>query len=354
MEQYYAHYGYNTNVTVGIVGRGIDCEDAELDDNYVGGYDLKDNDTSPCHEGDKMTHEDKVALTLTAETNNNEHASGMVNTPFRAYRSWSSDMVETIHRAIDDGCDILSISRYHQYESQELRDAIDRAVSEDVLILMSSGNNGSKKPEYWQYPAVYNECLSVGAVQPFLGDPEDLRVAGYSNYGEAVDLVAPGVGLLIESGDDTHMNFGGTSGSCPVAAGVAAAVQEATGLKGQNLKQRLLSTAQDIGEPEAKQGAGMVDAAEACGLHETEDDGTNNSQTMQTIVIEGTGPAAQYNLSVSGSLEKSTTEVANINTNDTIDGSTASGEVGLAADAYRFDGAVESLEVDGHARVYFQ
>jgi serine protease len=288
-----------------------------------------------------------VALTLAGETNNNQDASGVINTPIRAYRSWDSDLDEAIHQAIDDGCDILNVSRYHRYESQSLRDAVDRAVSEDMLIIQSAGNNETDDPAEWNYPGVYDECLSVGAVREPFNEGGDMELAGFSNYGEAIDLAAPGTNIVIEPAGEDNRYFGGTSAAAPITAGVAAAVQETMGLTGQDLKRQLLDTAQPIEESSYRQQAGMVNAAVATEIY-------NQNGNMKTIIIEGTGPAAQYEFSVTGSLEKTTTEEANKNDNDYINGSTATGEVGSGADAYNYDGFVDSMEIDGHAIVRFE
>ncbi|WP_435077167.1 polysaccharide deacetylase family protein [Halococcus sp. AFM35] len=71
----------------------------------------------------------------------------------------------------------------------------------------------------------------------------------------------------------------------------------------------------------------------------------------QTLTIEGTGSRASYRFSVSGDLEKSTANGANINGNDEISGSSASGVVGISADSYTFSGELIAFDLDGRANV---
>lgn len=80
---------------------------------------------------------------------------------------------------------------------------------------------------------------------------------------------------------------------------------------------------------------------------------TAKDTKMNVITISGTGEPAQYELSVTKALEKSTANGANTNEGDEIDGTTATGEVGTRADSYAYTGTIESLEIDGHARVTF-
>ena len=71
----------------------------------------------------------------------------------------------------------------------------------------------------------------------------------------------------------------------------------------------------------------------------------------RVLTIEGTGPRATYEFSVSGDLEKSTANGGSINGNDEISGSSASGEVGIGADSYAFSGEIVGMTVDGDAAV---
>ena len=60
------------------------------------------------------------------------------------------------------------------------------------------------------------------------------------------------------------------------------------------------------------------------------------------ISFIGTGPYAEYSLSVGGNLEKSNANGANRNDPDTISGSTASGYVHSGTDSYTFSGGLKT------------
>lgn len=87
------------------------------------------------------------------------------------------------------------------------------------VALFASGNNG------WQYdvPGMYGRVIAVGAFGP------DNKLAGYSNYGDWVDVLAPGGGdgnsnqlIMSTLPGNAYGLAGGTSMACPHAAGVAA------------------------------------------------------------------------------------------------------------------------------------
>lgn len=64
------------------------------------------------------------------------------------------------------------------------------------------------------------------------------------------------------------------------------------------------------------------------------------------LVIEGTGEATSYTFTVSSGLSKATVGPANLNGNDEIVRQSATGEVGISADAYIFNGPLYSFDFD--------
>jgi hypothetical protein len=75
-------------------------------------------------------------------------------------------------------------------------------------------------------------------------------------------------------------------------------------------------------------------------------DGFDSSEPTRSVSIVGTGPRVEYELSVSGELEKSTARDGSINSSDEISESTASGYVLGGTDSYRFAGEITDLAID--------
>ena len=75
-------------------------------------------------------------------------------------------------------------------------------------------------------------------------------------------------------------------------------------------------------------------------------------QYPNILSIRGTGSRADYTISVSGTLEKSTANGGTTGSSDSISGSSATGYVWGGTDSYTFSGELRDISVDGDATVY--
>ena len=76
------------------------------------------------------------------------------------------------------------------------------------------------------------------------------------------------------------------------------------------------------------------------------DPGSFGGPSENTITFDGRDGRGSYELTVSGDIAKSTDNGASIDPNDTIEGSTAAGQVNGGRDSYVFDGEIESISAD--------
>ena len=135
-----------------------------------------------------------------------------------------------------------------------------------LLLVAATGNDrqdkkgtGGKRLTVG-YPAKYDSVLGVGAT-----DRLD-TIAQFSNTGEGVDLVAPGVGILSTYRANRYRELSGTSQACPHVAGVAALLKSyRSTLSNENIKKVLLGTADPLGMEESDDvyGAGLLNATGA-------------------------------------------------------------------------------------------
>ena len=157
-----------------------DDENGYIDDIY--GYNFIYNNGDPMDDYGHGTHCSGI---IAARGNNNCDITGICwNTRIMAlkflglFREGStSDAVLAIYYAVENGADVISNSWSTPGESQLLKDAIDYAYSQGVIIVASAGNDGINVP---QYPACYTNVISVAAT-----DSDDQRWR-YSNYGDWV------------------------------------------------------------------------------------------------------------------------------------------------------------------------
>lgn len=115
--------------------------------------------------------------------------------------------------------DIISMSLGGPDDIQPLHEAVQYAVSADILVVCAAGNDGdgSGDTNEYAYPASYPEVVSVGAFDTFW-----MEVAAFSNSNGEVDLVAPGCGILSTYLAGGYAKASGTSMAAPHVAGGAA------------------------------------------------------------------------------------------------------------------------------------
>jgi subtilisin family serine protease len=170
-------------------------------------------------------------------------------------------VASAIHYAASHGAKIINMSFGGPETFSGIRTAIDYAVARDVLLVASAHN---KSEAGYNYPAVYQDVLAVGAT-----DPDDKR-ASLSNYGSWVDISAPGQAVVSTVPGGGTLAVSGTSQASPIVAGVAALVKSAHPTwTAEQVRTQLLATADDLnaGNPEyaGLLGAGRVNAARAVG-----------------------------------------------------------------------------------------
>ena len=151
-----------------------------------------------------------------------------------------SALIEGIYYAADNGADIINLSLGSTYENPLTKDALDYATSLGVIVVAASGNDGTNEAFY---PAAFDTTISVSAVG------QDTLVAEYSNFGDTIDISAPGTEIVTTTINNGYGTVSGTSFAAPQVAGVLALMLSYfTEMERIEIIQRLLLSSVDQGD----------------------------------------------------------------------------------------------------------
>jgi hypothetical protein len=161
-------------------------------------------------------------------------------------------LAQGVLEAVDGGARVLNISLGGAGDSPVLRDAIAYAQEQGAVVVAAAGNDGAAE---LLYPARYPGVLAVGAVDA------NGRQLYFSNRGDTLDVVAPGLGVEAASPEGEAVLFSGTSAAAPVVAGAIAGIwSESPELSAREVEALLVRYADDAGAPgrDDQYGAGVL------------------------------------------------------------------------------------------------
>ncbi len=214
---------------------------------------------------DEYDHGTAVSGVIAAEQNNGLGISGLAyNSKIMTCRVFdvtgnasASDIAAAIIYATLNGAKVLNFSFGEKYSSPLMHDAIKFAFSQGVIMVASSGNDGSDAPHY---PSDYPEVISVGG-----SDSQGKRWKD-SNFGGNLCLLAPAQSIITTTPNKSYGMKSGTSLSAPyVSAAIALMLEKNSNLTFYDIKSILMTTAQNI-DPDGWNyytGAGILDVASA-------------------------------------------------------------------------------------------
>ncbi len=250
--------------------------------------------TRDSHANDDEGHGTHVASTIAEATNNSEGVAGLcfqcglmpVKVLNRAGVGGFLGIAEGIDYAVNHTLNgqrpvkVINLSLGGDTESQAVREAVNRAVAAGVVVVAAAGNESRGTVSF---PASLPNVIAVGAVDA------RKQKASYSNFGTALDVVAPGGdndrdddnngfadGVLQQTFDPRAASRGiftafiylfidGTSQATPHVAALAALLMRQGITDPAAVKKAIESTAEDLGPPgrDDQYGYGLIRPAEA-------------------------------------------------------------------------------------------
>ncbi|MES2592666.1 MAG: S8 family peptidase [Bacteroidota bacterium] len=189
--------------------------------------------------GPDALHGSHVAGIVAAVRNNNIGIKGVANNvkimTLRAVPNGDErdkDIANAIRYAVDNGASVINMSfgKYYSPDKKLVDEAVQYALSKDVLLVHAAGNDSKNSDVELSFP---NRELSSGTIVPNWlevganGYKKGKNIIGsFSNYGKTkVDLFAPGVEIYSTVPDNKYIIESGTSMASPAAAGVAALIR---------------------------------------------------------------------------------------------------------------------------------
>lgn len=223
-------YATGRGIKIGILDQGVDVNHIDLSQNISPLSFDTESGTSPAKLfGDHGTHCAGIAA---AVRNNGIQVAGVA--PDAKIVSISNSLAGTSNSrlkradgivwAYKNGVDVISNSWGSSTEHAAINEAIADAFKygregKGCIIVFAAGNDGNIFPV--AYPANCNDkIIAVGALD------RDGTIASFSQTGDKLDVVAPGVEVLSTIPNNDTISWKGTSMACPHVAGLAALILE--------------------------------------------------------------------------------------------------------------------------------
>ena len=250
-------------VVVAVIdGDGVDLAHPELQGKIFAAYDAVSDDSIPELENQYNRHNTPCVGLIAAATNNASGVAGVgfntkvlpIKIGFGATEFGFNTSLRTLSNAAE------RILREPKIVAVSMSYGGPATLAEqDVYFSMTTGRGdkgvalfaaaGNSTSTAFRYPALFPFVTAIGASNSID------ELAYFSNYGEKLAIVAPGLDILTidnqgsagyTSGDYT--NFGGTSAACPITVGVAALVASVdSNLTAQQIINTICTTADKVG-----------------------------------------------------------------------------------------------------------
>jgi len=228
-----------TGITVAVIDMGVDPSHPALQSSLVSGFNFISNVSDPSELVD-LSPAMAAALTQSTtsildgppgEFGHGTMTAGLVhlvapNAHIMSLKAFAGDgssdlfnIVRAIYYAADNGANVISMSFEISQSSPALQNAIQYALSKNVVVVASSGNDGG---QILVFPSAYNSVIGVGSTSN-----SDVK-STFTNFGtNSVFIAAPGEGVITTYPGGNYAAGWGTSFSTPLVAGEAALVLQA-------------------------------------------------------------------------------------------------------------------------------
>jgi subtilisin family serine protease len=274
-------YTAGSGVTIAILDSGTDGTHPDLAAAMVPGWNMVNGNSDT---RDVYGHGTQTAGTAAAIGNNGQGVAGVAwqakIMPVRVsdstgYAYWST-MASGITWAADNGARVANLSFQNTCGSATVANAAQYLRNKGGVAVIAAGNTSGQIADA---PSSAVTCVSAT-------DGND-NLTGWSSWGQAVDVAAPGAGIITTTVGGGYGSVSGTSFSAPITSAIYALMMAANpSLTPGQLDSILFSTATDLGSGgyDVYYGAGRVNAAAA--VAKAKQSSTVDS-TAPTVAVSG-------------------------------------------------------------------
>lgn len=214
------NYSYKgTNIKVAVLDTGVDTSHSDL--NLAGGYNFIDNNSNYNDDNGHGTHVAGIIAAL-------DNQFGVVGVAPKADlfalkfldqngEGTTADLAKAIDWSIENKMDILNMSFGYSGYDPVINELIRIAYQNGILIVGAAGNEGINSISY---PANLSSVIAVGAIN------EQKEKAPFSNYGNQLEVVAPGVNIYSTYKNNSYAYLDGTSMASAYVSGYLALLKE--------------------------------------------------------------------------------------------------------------------------------
>ena len=223
-----------SGITVAVIDTGIDTDHPEFagriseysynatEDKIVKDYVLEDGSYDWSLVEDEQGHGTAVSGALAAASNDSGMAGVAPAVTVVVIKAEcnedgvferTSDLVFGLYYAVERDVSVVNMSFGYDGLDNPFAAAVDLAYDSDVICVAAAGNNSTAS---LSWPAADEKVIGVGSLAE-----DSWELADYSNYGDNVDICAPGKTYTTAVGGEYALKWG-TSLSAPLVSGAVA------------------------------------------------------------------------------------------------------------------------------------
>ncbi|MEE3468230.1 MAG: S8 family serine peptidase, partial [Eubacterium sp.] len=232
----YAAKTGSDELTVAVVDTGVSSHSFLSGRVLSTGIDYVDNDNNPADLNSHGTHVSGTIVDCTPGLNIKILPVRVLDANGNGYMS---TIANGIRYAADHGAKVINLSLGGGHSSY-VDSYIQYALNKGVTVVAAAGNNYSNTSSFC--PAHIGSIIVVGAID------DDLDKADFSNYGNSVDVVAPGVDVVSCVPGGSYSSYSGTSMATPHISACAAMIMvNNPGVTPAQVESMLRGCARDLG-----------------------------------------------------------------------------------------------------------